>query len=170
MNDQDDGTPLDAAPIIPEDQPIRERIYDVVLQLRGPTSATEVAERTDCDAGTAREYLRWFARIGLVTEHEGRPATFERNDLYFELQEIARLHRTADETLAERLEELTATVATFEDRYDADRPGEVDALAYADHDSIDRVWRELREWETTVREIERIEFARRSSSLLSASA
>jgi hypothetical protein len=60
--------------------PVRERIRNVVLQLREPTKVSTVAERADCDPETAREYLEWFAEMGIVRSHEGRPVRYERNE------------------------------------------------------------------------------------------
>jgi hypothetical protein len=41
-----------------------------------------IADRADCDPKTARKYLGWFANLGIVTRHDGHPATYERDDAF----------------------------------------------------------------------------------------
>ena len=36
---------------------IKERLLDVILQLRDPTKVSTIANRIDCDTETARDYL-----------------------------------------------------------------------------------------------------------------
>ena len=70
---------------------VEQRIYGTILQIREPTTAATIADCVDCDPKTARKYLGWFAELGIVTRHEGRPATYERNDAYFEWRTLRRL-------------------------------------------------------------------------------
>ena len=143
---------------------VEQRIYGTILQIRDPTTASAVTERVDCDPKTARKYLDWFANLGIVTRHDGHPATYERNDAYFEWRRINQL--AADHTVEElqaRVRELTVRITDYEDAYDAATPAAVDAVAVAeasDSQSIDDVYSDLTDWETAREERERYERAR----------
>lgn len=143
---------------------VEQRIYGTILGIRDPTSASSIADQVDCDPKTARKYLGWFADLGIVTRHEGPPATYERNDAYFEWRRINRLaadHTT--EALRNRVRALTDRITDYEDTYDASTPGAVDAIAVVEgteSTSIDDVYRDLADWETARQERDRFERAR----------
>ncbi len=54
---------------------VEQRIYGTILQTREPTTASAIADSADCDPKTARKYLSWFEDLGIVTRHDGHPAT-----------------------------------------------------------------------------------------------
>ena len=143
---------------------VEQRIYGTVLQTREPATASGITERVDCDPKTARKYLDWFADLGIVTRHDGHPATYERNDAYFEWRRINQL--AADhsvEELQERVRELTTRIIDYEAVYDAGTPAAVDAVAVAeasDERTIDDVYSDLADWATTREDRERYERAR----------
>lgn len=143
-------------------QSTRERVYAVALQLYEPTRVATVAERADVSKETAREYLRWFAEIGLVTHDAESPDLFSRNEAYFEWRRIQRLQSRPTEELERELKQLTASEREYRDRYDADGPSAVDALEHADYDELESVWMELQEWRTVRRRIRELEQARRN--------
>ena len=87
--------------------------------------------------------------LELVAEN---PATYQRNESYFEWRKRSRLEQLSPGQLESRLDELTTREQALRERYDADRPGDVDALDHADYDQIEEVWMELSEWETVRRE------------------
>lgn len=147
---------------------VEQRIYGTVLQTREPTTASTIADRVDCDPKTARKYLNWFADLGIVTRHDGHPATYERNNAYFEWRRINRLaaEYTVEE-LQERVRELTSRIVEYENTYDATTPAGVDAIAVAetsDERTIDEVYSDLADWETARRDRERYERARQQSA------
>ncbi|WP_408960792.1 sugar-specific transcriptional regulator TrmB [Natrinema sp. 74] len=143
---------------------VEQRIYGTILQTREPATASAITERVDCDPKTARKYLDWFADLGIVTRHDGHPATYERNDAYFEWRRINQL--AADhsvEDLQERVRELTTRIIDYENAYDAATPAAVDAVAVAegsDERTIDDVYSDLGDWATAREERERYERAR----------
>jgi len=161
-----DGPPPFESPF--DDADVEQRIYGVVLQTREPTAASVIADDADCDPKTARKYLGWFAELGVVTEHEGHPTTYERNDEYFEWRRIDRLSTThTAEELAQRVNELTRRIRTYERRYDASSPSNVDAIAVAesrDDTVVDEVYADLGDWETALQERRRYERARQRRS------
>lgn len=144
---------------------VERRIYGAVLQTRDPTSATAIAETVGCDPKTARKYLRWFAELGIVTRHDGRPTTYERNDSYFEWRRINRLAAEHSvEELRRRVRERSERIGEYEREYGATTPDEVDALTAAterDDATIDDVYDDLGDWATARRERRYYERARR---------
>lgn len=143
---------------------VEQRIYGTILQTREPTTANKIAERARCDPKTARKYLNWFAELGIVTAHEGRPRTYVRNDAYFEWRRINELaeNRSVEE-LQNRVQSLTTRITNYEESYEASRPSAVDAITTADNQedrTIDDVYRDLSDWATAIQERERYERAR----------
>jgi len=143
---------------------VEQRVYGTILQTRDPVTVAAIAERVECDPKTARKYLDWFANLGIVTRHDGHPATYERNDAYFKWRrsnQIATEHSV--EELEERVGELTIRIAEYEERYDAPTPAAVDAIAVseaADDRTIDDVYGDLGDWATAREERVRYERAR----------
>jgi len=143
---------------------VEQRIYGTILQTREPTTASAIAKVADCDPKTARKYLGWFSELGIVTRHDGHPATYERNDAYFEWRRINQL--AADhsvEDLQQRVRDLTSQIEEYEDTYGAPTPAAVDAVATAessDDRTIDDVYGDLGDWATARDERTRYERAR----------
>ncbi|WP_254280667.1 DUF7342 family protein [Haloarcula marina] len=143
---------------------VEQRIYGTVLQTREPTTASAIAKVADCDPKTARKYLGWFCELGIVTHHDGHPATYERNDAYFEWRRINQL--AADysvEDLQQRVRELSSRIEEYEDTYSATTPASVDAVVAAessDDRTIDDVYSDLGDWATARDERTRYERAR----------
>jgi len=143
---------------------VEQRIYGTILQTREPTTASAIADVADCDPKTARKYLGWFSELGIVTRHNGHPATYERNDAYFEWRRINQL--AADhsvEDLQQRVRELSSRIEAYEDTYGAPTPAAVDAVDAAessDDRTIDGVYGDLGDWATARDERTRYERAR----------
>lgn len=157
-----DGPPRFEDPFEATD--VEQRIFGTVLQTRSPTSASAIADEVGCDPKTARKYLEWFADLGITTRHEGRPATYERNDAYFEWRRINRLAREHSlEALQERVTTLSERIQAYEREYDATGPDDIDAVAVAEASedrTIDEVYADLGDWETARQERRRYERAR----------
>ena len=143
-----------------DSEPADERVYRVALQLYEPTRVAAIAERADCAPDTARRHLERLVDIGVLEQVADAPATYRRNESYFEWRTRSRLEQLSTNQLQERLEELTARERNLRDRYDADRPDDVNALDHADYDQIEEVWLDLSEWETVRRRIRRLEDVR----------
>ncbi|WP_228434433.1 DUF7342 family protein [Natrarchaeobaculum aegyptiacum] len=140
----------------------RERVYAVAIQLHVPTRVRTVAERADVSPETAREYLRWFAEIGLVTLEAESPDLFRRNEAYFEWRRVQRLRAKPAEELRRELASLTDRERDYQEQFDADAPDDVDALEHADYADLETVWEDLQEWRTVRRRIHELEQARQS--------
>lgn len=85
-----------------EDQSVRDRVYETVIQLYEPATADEVAERARCSEGAAREHLEWFAERGIVTVVEGRPKRYRRNQTYFDWKTVRRELRLLERARKDR--------------------------------------------------------------------
>jgi DNA-binding transcriptional regulator GbsR (MarR family) len=156
------GPPPFDSPFDGEDT--KQRIYSTVLHARDPMTAAEIAERADCSAESARTHLSFYADLGIVIRHEGRPVRYERNDDYFEwrrVNELAREHTV--EELQTRVSELTDRIEAYRDTYDADSPAEVDVLEF-DAEQVEEVYAELGDWATAVEERRVHERARRKAA------
>jgi len=142
-----------------------ERVYNTVIQIREPTTVHGIAKRADCDPKTARKYAEWFAKLGVVTKHDGETPTYERNDRYFEWRRVNELATT--QTAAElqsHVQALTDRITTYEERYNAEHPGDVDALSPPGYISTETAFAELTEWQTALSELQRHEQARRQQA------
>jgi predicted transcriptional regulator len=143
---------------------VEQRVYGTILQTREPTTVSAIAKQADCDPKTARKYLGWFVDLGIVTRHDGHPATYERNDAYFEWRRINQLaDEHSIEALQGRVRKLTARIAAYEETYDAATPAAVDAVDATeanDERTIDDVYSDLGDWATAREERTRYERAR----------
>lgn len=156
---QPDGPPPFDTPFKGEDT--KQRVYGAVLHARNPLTAAEIAERADCSTESARAHLSFYADLGIVIRHEGRPVRYERNDGYFEWRRVNELaqENTVDELQA-RVSDLTDRIEEYRNEYNADAPAEVDVLAF-DAGRIDDVYTELGDWATLLEERRLHERARR---------
>ncbi len=144
--------------------PVRERIRNVVLQLREPTKVSTVAERADCDPETAREYLEWFAEMGIVRSHEGRPVRYERNESYLRWRRVESIRREySQREILDRLRETTDELAAYRERFNADSPDAVSLRDATDGDAVERRWEALSEWRGLERRAALLDAARRES-------
>jgi len=138
----------------------RERMLDVIVQLRDPRKVSTIAERADCDTETARDYLQWFAELGMVHERSGRPVRYERNDRYFEWRQIERLRaELSTEEIVAELAAVTEQLSTYRERFDADSPAAVSLRADTD-ESVEERWEALSEWHTLEHRAELLDAAR----------
>lgn len=143
------------------DAPADERVYRVALQLYAPARTADVAQRAKCAPDTARRHLQRLAELGVIERVTDDPATFQRNDAYFEWRKRQQLADCSMDELQDQLETLTARERAFRERYDAATPAGVDAIEHAGHDTLDEVWLDLSEWQTVRDRIERLEAVRR---------
>lgn len=158
-----DFSALDSPEDVLKDHPIRERLFDVVLQLRTPTKVSEIAERADCDTETARDYLDWFASMGMVREYEGRPIRYQRNDAYLEWRRIEQIRATySEEEIVEKLMDVLEALDEYRDQFDADSPDEVSLVKSSRERPTEEAWEALSEWKTLQRRAAVLDAARRS--------
>ncbi|WP_436903755.1 DUF7342 family protein [Halovenus halobia] len=66
------------------DKPADERVYRIALQLHDPGQIAEIADRADCAPDTARRHCERLAEIGVLNRTSDQPATYQRNEAYFE--------------------------------------------------------------------------------------
>ena len=146
--------------------PIRERLLDTVTAIRTPTKVAPIADRADCDTETARDYLAWFAEMGIVRRYDGRPVRYERNDAYFEWRRINRIRENYSEAeIVEMLSDALDEIDAYRDRFDADSPDEVSLVDASKTTSTETAWESLSEWETLERRAALLDAARRGDSV-----
>ncbi len=147
-----------------EAEDTKQRVYSAVLHAREPQTAAEIADQADCSEESARTHLAFYADLGIVIQHEGRPARYERNDDYFEwrrVNELAREHTV--EELQARVSELTDRIEDYRDEYGADAPADVNVLEF-DAEKVDDVYVALGDWATAIEERRLHERARRKAA------
>lgn len=144
-----------------EQESTRDRVYAVALELYEPARVSEVATEADVSTETAREYLRWFAELGVLDRVSETPATFRRNSDYFTWRRVQELRRESPEELRDRLDRLTTQEREFTERFGADTPDAVDALEHGEYAELDETWAALERWRTVRRRIRELERARR---------
>jgi predicted ArsR family transcriptional regulator len=149
--------------------PIRERLLDVIVELRMPTKVSTIAERADCDTETARDYLEWFDEMGIVHRQDGCPARYERNDAYFEWRRIDQIRE--DYTKEEIVDALTSVLEQIDEyrtQFDADH---VDAVSLVDATreqnlSTEAAWEALSDWKSLEQRAALLDAVRRDHSLV----
>lgn len=157
-----DGPPPFDRPFEGEDT--KQRVYSTILHTREPMAVSEIAERANCSDESARTHLSFYADLGIVIRHEGRPVRYERNDEYFEWRRVNELAREYTvEELQIRVSELTDRIETYCEEYDADSPADVDVLEF-DAAQIDDVYVDLGDWATAIEERRLHERARRKAA------
>jgi hypothetical protein len=145
-----------------KDGPVRERLYDVVLQLRQPTKVSTVAERAECDPETARDYLEWFAGMGMVREHTGRPVRYERNESYLRWRRVNRIReRYSEEEIVDTLAAVIDDIEQYREAFDAQGPDEISLVTLSQEMPTEDAWKALSDWESLERRAELLEAARR---------
>lgn len=153
---------FDSPDEILKDHPIRERMFDVILQLRTPTKVSEIAERAACDTETARDYLDWFASMGMIQEYEGRPVRYRRNDAYLQWRRIEQVRATySDEELVQELTDVLDALEEYRDRFGADSPDDVSLVEVSREIPTEEAWETLSEWKTLRRRAAVLDAARR---------
>lgn len=147
------------------DQPIRERMLDVVYQLREPTPVAAIADRVDCDTETARDYLEWFTEARIVREHPGRPVRYESNQSYLRWRRVERIRtQYTDEEIVSELETALGELEDYRKQFGATDPGEVSLLEAADADDVTEAWEALSRWKTVQKRAELLDAARHDES------
>ena len=146
--------------------PMRERVLDVALQLREPTTVADVAERADCNTETARDYLEWFAEMGIVREHSGRPVRYELNRSYLRWRRIEKIRTTfTEEEIVVELKETLSAIDDYQEEFGVDSPGEVSLLDTEDAAKLEERWESLSAWKTALKRAELLDAARRDASV-----
>jgi len=145
--------------------PTDERVYRVAIQLTEPTTVAEIASRADCSKNAARRHLKRLADIGVLTTVVEDPATFERNESYFEWRRLNRLAELSEEEYKDRLGELLAEHEAYKETYGVDSPEELDPLEYGSFGDSETVWLDLNNWEAIRTEIRDLRRARNDSAV-----
>ncbi|AWB28424.1 DUF7342 family protein [Halococcoides cellulosivorans] len=144
------------------DGPIRERLLDIIIELRTPTKVSDIADLVDCDTETARDYLEWFTEMGIVHRHDGRPVRYERNNTYFQWRRINHIRdEYTDQEIVNALSDALDQIEDYRAQFDADAPNDVSLVEASRDMSTEDAWEALSEWETLERRATLLDAARR---------
>lgn len=139
-----------------DDRTTFQRVYDVLVGTQSFLTAGEFADQAECSETAARNALEQLAEMGVATRRDGRPARYRRNDSYFRWKRIETLAREhSQDELQDRLDDLIAEDAAFQDEYGVPEPDAVSSvdLPVDDHDVVHDRWEDLSEWRTVRRDI-----------------
>jgi hypothetical protein len=99
--------------------------------------------------------------LGIVREHSGGPATYERNESYLFWRWVETIRRQySEEEIVEELTQVVERIEAYRERYDAESPGAVSLVDSPHEGSIEDVWEELSQWKTLKRRTELLDAAR----------
>jgi predicted ArsR family transcriptional regulator len=144
----------------------RERLLDVVVGLHTPTKVSTIAERADCDTETARDYLEWFDKMGMVHRYDGRPIRYERNDAYFQWRRIDRIREDySEQEIVDALSETLEQIEDYRAQFDTTHPDEVSLIDATQEQNLSTevAWEALSEWETLEQRAALLDAARRNT-------
>ncbi|MDL0134995.1 DUF7342 family protein [Halobacterium salinarum] len=140
----------------------RDDFFDAVLALDSPATASDVADLAGHGVDAAREYLEWFAQMGIVVQVTDSPATYERNQEYLTWRRVQTLRQEyATEELLDLLQTASERVETLKREFDVDSPADISISRYASDTgrSIENVWERLSTWHTARRRVTLLERA-----------
>jgi len=126
---------------------------DVALQLREPTSVSDIAERAGRGEDSAREYMRFFESIGVVERVTDRPEQYRVNREYLRWRQVERIREEhSSEEIVGLLSDVTDRIDGYRDEFDAETPSEVSVVEHAEeHDEdVESAWRRLSDWRTDI--------------------
>jgi len=147
-----------------EGQSTKERMLDVIMQLRDPTKVATIAERAGCDTETARNYLEWFADLGLVQKHTGRPARYERNESFLRWRRIEQIRQQySDEEIVDELREVMDGIQAYQDQFGVEASGQVSLQEASKETTVEDAWEALSEWQTLEQRADLLDAARRDA-------
>ncbi|SMO73239.1 DUF7342 family protein [Halorubrum cibi] len=169
---ESDGEPPDFKSLTdPEDvvrgKRTRDDFFDAVLGLSKPATASDVAELAGRGVDAAREYLKWFEELGIVTRVTETPATYQRNQAYLNWRRVQRLRdEYSDDDLLGFLQAESERAKSFSEQFDAESPEAVSITKHASATgrSIEDVWEDVSAWKTARRRVDLLERALTSGS------
>lgn len=170
MTDTDDAEELPGPPDLDlgtawadelEARSTKERVYEVATTLTEPTRIAEVAARAECSKGGARTTLEWLTELGVLARVTDDPATYRRNEAYFDFRRVYHLSQEYDgDELEELIEAYDDRETALAARFDAETPADVDVLQTVEFDELDAVYDWLSEWRTVRRRLRELRRAR----------
>lgn len=143
---------------------IKERMLDVIVQIREPTKVSTIADRVGCDVETARNYLEWFTELGLVRKHAGRPVRYIRNESFLRWRRIEQIRtKYSENEIVEELQSVMDAIQEYQTRFSTEAPAQVSLREASTESSVEDEWDALSEWYTLERRAELLDAARRES-------
>jgi hypothetical protein len=140
----------------------RDDFLDAVLGLDDPATVATVADRAGHGRDAAREYLEWFAQLGIVERVTDSPAAYQLNRDYLAWRRVQQLRHDYDaDELVAMLDTATDRDREYAAQFGAEAPDEVRLHEYADttETSVEAAWRDRSAWRTVRRRIDLLERA-----------
>jgi predicted ArsR family transcriptional regulator len=131
----------------------RDDFLDVALQLREPASISEIAQRAGRGEDSAREYMRFFAELGVVERVTEGPKQYRVDRGYLRWRKVRRVKQQySPDEIAKMLSESTNTIDEYREEFGVDSPRRVSVAEYAEESGMDveEVWRRVSKWKTEV--------------------
>jgi len=141
------------------------RVHAVVLGITSPTAYTDIAELADCSPNAAKKHLDRLAEMGIArTEHDTRPATYERNEGYLQWQEASQIATDLSTgEIIDRVATLEAQRAEYEAQFGTTDPATVSVFDGPEHEPIHERMVAVSEWQGVIRDLRLYELARQLS-------
>ncbi|WP_336328800.1 DUF7342 family protein [Halovenus sp. HT40] len=140
---------------------MRERVRQVLPSVTEPAKVSTIGEMADCSAEGARNALREYDEMGLVTKTNDNPEKYKRNPEYFR---FLRGHRLAEEhttdELRSRLADAYRKHSEFAEQFGADSPDEVEVDERESRERFEEVF----EWEALLSEADDLREAYRQQT------
>lgn len=144
---------------------IKERMLDVIVQIREPAKVSTIADRVGCDVETARNYLQWFTDLGLVRMHSGRPVRYERNESFLRWRRIEQIRTMYSDTeIVDELQSIMHVIEEYQDRFEAEAPAQVSLREASADSTVEDAWEALSEWQTLEQRAELLDAARQEEA------
>lgn len=136
-----------------------ERVIDVMLTVEEPQTAGWIAGEAHVSEQTAREHLKLFVDLGILTATTVSGVTkFHPDPAWLRFQELSQLTEQYDrDELLDQVEELKERIESTESRFGVDSPDELRAKAADDATTVEEV-KEYRsmasEWESAIYDLQ----------------
>jgi DNA-binding transcriptional ArsR family regulator len=126
-----------------------DRIRDVMRNATEPLTASDVAERAEVSANTARKHLDRLAEMNRIgTDERGNTKLYFRDESREKIERVRKISRKyTEEEIQERIREMTSEIHDYREGYGCEEPE--DLVVGADEDTDSEVWEIISEWKTT---------------------
>mgnify|MGYP000072968617 CR=1 FL=1 len=126
-----------------------DRIRDVMRNATEPLTASEVADRAEVSANTARKHLDRLADMNRIgTDRRGNTTVYFRDESREKMERVRKISRkyTEDE-IQERIRSMTAEIHGYRQEHGCEEPE--DLVVGMDEETDSEVWDTVSDWKTT---------------------
>jgi len=126
-----------------------DRIRDVMRNATEPLTASDVAERAEVSANTARKHLNRLAEMNqIMMDERGNTTLYFRDESREKIERVRKISRKYTEgEIQERIREMTSEIHGYREEYGCEEPE--DLVVGMDEDTNSEVWDTVSDWKTT---------------------